>query len=74
MENNNISSNGGILNKNVMEFFEKVFIKSDIHNENISEEDRKILDKGKENLKKIENTFYPIPKVNGKNGKNDRKR
>ena len=26
MENNNISSNGGILNKNVMEFFEKVFI------------------------------------------------
>ena len=73
MENNNISSNGGILNKNVMEFFEKVFIKSDINNENISEEDRKILDKGKENLKKIENIFYPIPKVNGKNGKNDRK-
>ena len=67
MENNNISSNGGILNKNVMEFFEKVFIKSDINNENISEEDRKILDKGKENLKKIENTFYPTPKVNGKN-------
>ena len=73
MENKNISSNGGILNKNVMEFFEKVFIKSDVYNENISEEDRKILDKGKENLKKIENTFYPIPKVNGKNGKNDRK-
>ena len=73
MENKNISSNGGILNKNVMEFFEKVFIKSDINNQNISEEDRKILDKGKENLKKIENTFYPIPKVNGKNGKNDRK-
>ena len=66
MENNNISS-GGILNKNVMEFFEKVFIKSDINNENISEEDRKILDKGKENLKKIENIFYPTPKVNGKN-------
>ena len=50
MENNSISSNGGILNKNVMEFFEKVFIKSDVYNENISEEDRKILDKGKENL------------------------
>lgn len=73
MENNNISSNGGILNKNVMEFFEKVFIKSDVYNENISEEDRKILDKGKENLKKIENAFYPTPKVNDKNGKNDRK-
>lgn len=57
MENNDISSNGGILNKNVMEFLEKVFIKSDVHNENISEEDRKILDKGKENLKKNRKCF-----------------
>lgn len=57
MENNNISSNGGILNKNVMEFFEKVFIKSDVHNENISEEDRKILDKGEREFKKDRKYF-----------------